>query len=399
MTGLRKRLETILSSGNGDQRRPELGEGRESSVKGLYVIGDLAGAPVIKLAMAQGVEVIETIAALPGVRDPRRSGQDLLDVLVVGAGAAGLNAALAAQEKGLRCAVLEKEKIANTIENFPEGKWIYAEPDSQPPKGKLWLDGARKEELVARWHQIVRENRLDVRTEEPLVALEKGKEGHFLARTPKGSYRARTVVIASGQRGVPRRLGVPGEGLERRLSPPLLAAGLRRRADPGRGRGQQRGGSGPHPRGKKPRRSLLPRHRVREAVPREPGEAEAGHRAGPDRGALPLPREGVRQESSSASPPWPGAPATAPTSSPPAAGLAPRRPLPRAAPRWRRRPPVRRKVHDTRTGELGAFGTTARARSPWKQFSRLGAPGGATARSIRADHAFVLIGASCPPPS
>lgn len=67
-------------------------------------------------------------------------------------GAAGLNAALAAQERGLRALVLEKNKMANTIEDFPDGKWVYAEPDSSPPKGKLWLDGARKEDLIARWH-------------------------------------------------------------------------------------------------------------------------------------------------------------------------------------------------------------------------------------------------------
>ena len=73
-----------------------------------------------------------------------------VDVIVVGAGAAGLNAALAAKERGLRSVVLEKSKLANTIEDFPEGKWVYAEPDSTPPKGKLWLDGARKEDLLAR---------------------------------------------------------------------------------------------------------------------------------------------------------------------------------------------------------------------------------------------------------
>ena len=84
----------------------------------------------------------------------QRPADDALDVLIVGAGAAGLNAALAAQERGWRFVVLEKEKIANTIENFPEGKWVYAEPDSEPPKGKLWLDGSQKEELVERWNQV-----------------------------------------------------------------------------------------------------------------------------------------------------------------------------------------------------------------------------------------------------
>jgi NosR/NirI family nitrous oxide reductase transcriptional regulator len=209
---IQNKVESILTSGNMPERRPELKRDHESSIPGLYVIGDLAGAPVIKLAMAQGVEVVERIAAKPGARSQDPS---VLDVLVAGAGAAGLNAALAAQEKGLRVLVLEKEKIANTIENFPEGKWVYAEPDAKPPKGKLWLDGARKEDLIRRWHQIIADNRLEVRTEEGLKSIEKLKDGSFRAISDKAEYRARYVILATGQRGNPRKLGVPGEDRER----------------------------------------------------------------------------------------------------------------------------------------------------------------------------------------
>jgi thioredoxin reductase/polyferredoxin len=209
---IKEKLDAILSSGDMDQRRPALKAHNESNIPGLYVIGDLAGAPVIKMAMAQGFEVVEHIASLP-----RGQSNDsaLYDLIVVGAGAAGLNAALAAKDKGLRTLVLEKSKIASTIENFPEGKWVYAEPDATPPKGKLWLDGARKEDLIARWHQIVHENELDVRTEEALKSLERRKDGTFRVTSDKGEYSARRVILASGQRGNPRKLNVPGEDRER----------------------------------------------------------------------------------------------------------------------------------------------------------------------------------------
>lgn len=205
-------IDRILSSGDMMQRRPALRAHNESNIPGLFIIGDLAGAPVIKLAMAQGVDLVDYLASRP---DAKAGDPNMFDLLVVGAGAAGLNAALEAEEHGLRVMVVEKEKIANTIENFPEGKWVYAEPDQTPPKGKLWLDGARKEDLIKRWHQIVRDNRLDVHSEEPLVSLDRDEAGVFLAKTTKGEYLARRVVLATGQRGNPRKLKVPGEEQER----------------------------------------------------------------------------------------------------------------------------------------------------------------------------------------
>jgi thioredoxin reductase len=160
--------------------------------------------------MEQGYNVVEHIASLS---DARSTEPDVLDVLVVGAGASGLNAALQAKDLGLSCLVLEKEKIANTIENFPEGKWVYAEPDSKPPKGKLWLDGATKEDLVERWQRIVRDNRLEVRTESPVTALQK-KGSCFEVTAGHDTLKAKRVILAVGQRGNPRKLGVPGEDRE-----------------------------------------------------------------------------------------------------------------------------------------------------------------------------------------
>ncbi len=220
---LQRRMEAIFETANGAARRPDLNQHRESNIPGLYVIGDLAGAPVIKLAMEQGVEVIEHIARK--IR-PGLGGGSVYDVIVIGAGAAGLNAALAANDKGLRCLVLEKNKVANTIEDFPEGKWIYAEPDDTPPKGKLWLDGATKETLIERWRQIIHDHDLEVRAGDGLKSIRRQSDGSFELDTEQGKqYQAQRIVLATGQRGNPRRLGVPGEEQERvyhRLFSPKL---------------------------------------------------------------------------------------------------------------------------------------------------------------------------------
>lgn len=208
---IKQQLVDILHSGSSQNERPFLKKHNESNIPGLYIVGDLAGAPVIKYAMAQGFEVIEHIATLPNAIGG--SDQELHDVVIIGAGASGLNAALQAKERGMRYVLLEKEQIANTIENFPEGKYVYAEPDTQPPKGKLWLDGATKEDLTKRWNQIIKDNRLDVRTAEGVTGLEK-KDGVFTVKTAKGAYRSKRVVLATGQRGNPRKLKVKGENRE-----------------------------------------------------------------------------------------------------------------------------------------------------------------------------------------
>ncbi|MGE5326887.1 MAG: NAD(P)-binding domain-containing protein, partial [Deltaproteobacteria bacterium] len=120
---MKNTIRTVFASPNMAERRPVVDEYFESHIRGLYVVGDLCGAPVIKLAMKQGFEVIEHIASQP---DARSNNANVYDLIIAGAGAAGLNAALAAKDKGLRALVLEKSKLANTIENFPEGKWVYA---------------------------------------------------------------------------------------------------------------------------------------------------------------------------------------------------------------------------------------------------------------------------------
>jgi NosR/NirI family transcriptional regulator, nitrous oxide reductase regulator len=205
---LKQQIVSTLHSGSSQFERPYLRKHNESNIPGLFIVGDLAGAPVIKVAMTQGYVVIEHIARLPGAIGG--TDKDLFDVVIVGAGAGGLNAALQAQERSLRYVLIEKEQIANTIENFPEGKWVYAEPDSQPPKGKLWLDGASKEDLTRRWHEIVQENHLNLRTEESVLRCEKSA-GIFDVITTKAQYRSKRVVLATGQRGNPRKLEVPGE--------------------------------------------------------------------------------------------------------------------------------------------------------------------------------------------
>jgi thioredoxin reductase/polyferredoxin len=190
--------------------RPVLNDHLESSVPGLFLIGDLAGAPVIKLAMEQGVAVVRHIAAQA---DARSALPDAFDLAIVGAGAAGMSAALEAQSVGLRAVVLEKNRVGSTVADLPEGKWIYTEPDDRPLAGRLALQAATKEDVVAEWQAQARAESLDVREGESVQQIRRKRDGSFEIVTTGTTYSARRVIIAMGRSGNPRRLGVPGEDL------------------------------------------------------------------------------------------------------------------------------------------------------------------------------------------
>lgn len=202
-------LQSLFSTADMPARRPMLDSNFESNIRDLYIVGDLAGAPVVKLAMEQGYQVAKLLAGK--LRGSKHDAE--FDVVILGAGAAGLNAAMTLQDEGLRAVVIEQRKIASTIEDFPEGKWIYAEPESRPNMGPLWLMESQKEDLLQQWHSQVRERTLDIRTGQSVQAIRRG-DGRMTVKTDQQEFTGRYVILATGQRGTPRRLNVPGDDQE-----------------------------------------------------------------------------------------------------------------------------------------------------------------------------------------
>lgn len=183
--------------------------GESLAVPGIYLAGDVSGVPLIKNAVAGGAQAVRHIASR--VKHANDT-DDALDVLIVGAGPAGLSAALCAKELGLSYAVLERSTIAATVREFPRAKLVFEQPLAMPVEGNLWFRECTKEELIGEWTRIVRQNALRICEHEQVVSIESEK-GRFVVASMRADGTtqervARHVVLAIGRRGEPRRLPV-----------------------------------------------------------------------------------------------------------------------------------------------------------------------------------------------
>jgi thioredoxin reductase (NADPH) len=192
---------------------PALTPEYETNVPNLFIIGELGGLALIKNAVNQGRVCIDTIARRlrrPGSRPPAPG---VFDVCIVGAGPGGIAASLRAIEAKLSYVTLEQDEFGGTVAKYPRQKLVLTSPVEFPGYGKFNKLEISKEELLAFWTKMSQRTDLKIRTNEKVDKVSRDPDGLFTVVTPKGGYRARTVVLALGRRGTPRKLGVKGEQL------------------------------------------------------------------------------------------------------------------------------------------------------------------------------------------
>jgi len=184
---------------------PVLGPDFQTNVPGIFVAGELGGMGLIRNAVVQGRQAIDGVRRLDGIGKGRR-----LDVVIVGAGPAGLAASLAAKRHGLRSVTLEQESLGGSVAHYPRGKIVMTSPVELPLFGRLAIRETTKEALLELWARVIRETGIRIRHEESVEAIARTPEG-LQVKTSRSSYATRAVVLAIGRRGTPRKLGVPGE--------------------------------------------------------------------------------------------------------------------------------------------------------------------------------------------
>lgn len=138
------------------------------------------------------------------------------DLVIIGAGPAGISAAYEAKKLGLDYLVIEKSLIGNTVYNYPVGLTVFSTTDElEFRKGDLKpaREKPTREELLSYYVRFVLDNELNVQTGELVESVEQIGENHFKVRTDKGKYETKNVLFAIGAMDYPRKLGVKGEDL------------------------------------------------------------------------------------------------------------------------------------------------------------------------------------------
>ncbi|HLL71376.1 MAG TPA: NAD(P)-binding domain-containing protein [Pyrinomonadaceae bacterium] len=192
-----------------------------TNVAGCYIIGDVSGTPLIKNAANEGADCIKHIKdELHGA--PPESKADV-DVAIIGAGPAGLSAAILARQAELKYVCIEQDKVLATIDAYPANKYVFFKPETMESRGGIAVDGAglQREVILETWKNTMLQNGVQVNENESCKSVKKAEDGdYFVVQTEKGlakdkqTYKARRVILALGNRGTPMKLRLPGEEMK-----------------------------------------------------------------------------------------------------------------------------------------------------------------------------------------
>ena len=186
---------------------PHVDQTFETNIKGIYIAGELGGMGLIRNGVVQGKQAMQNIASTK-----KAKAEGVLDVVIIGAGPAGISATLEAKKQGLTSATLEQDSLGGTVYTFPRSKLVMTSPMDLPLYGKVKLYDTSKDELLQLWRKVISEHQIEITEHTKVDAIVPQKDGTFRLSTNVGKdYICNNVLLAIGRRGTPRKLGIPGE--------------------------------------------------------------------------------------------------------------------------------------------------------------------------------------------
>ena len=189
---------------------PHVNPNFETNVPGIFIAGELGGMGLIKNAVTQGREAVENIA-----KSIKKDSQASYDLIVVGSGPAGISATLAAKELNLRVLTLEQDTLGGTVYTFPRAKIVMTSSMDLPLYGKVNFKETSKSQLLELWNKVLEKNSIVIQENSKVEAIKREGDVYRVDTLNGGSYTTKSVLLAIGRRGTPRKLNVPGENTEK----------------------------------------------------------------------------------------------------------------------------------------------------------------------------------------
>lgn len=189
---------------------PHINQNFETNVNGIFIAGELGGMGLIKNAVEQGKQAVDNIS-----KTLRKAHSAQYDLVIVGAGPAGISASLTAKKHNLKFLTLEQDTLGGTVFTFPRQKIVMTSAMELPMYGKVKLFETSKSALLDLWNAALDKNGIKIQENTKVESIVP-ENGIFNINTLKGEIiTAKTVLLSIGRRGTPRKLGVEGEMQEK----------------------------------------------------------------------------------------------------------------------------------------------------------------------------------------
>jgi thioredoxin reductase/Pyruvate/2-oxoacid:ferredoxin oxidoreductase delta subunit len=189
---------------------PHVNQYFETNVPGIFIAGELGGMGLIKNAVVQGQQVVNNI-----VKQSKKDHKATYDLIIIGAGPAGIAASLNAKKHQLKFLTLEQDTLGGTVFSFPRSKVVMTSTMDLPLYGKVKLSETSKTELLDLWKQLIRKYDIPIKENCKVEGIFE-ENGYYRVETLKGEkFTSKHILLSIGRRGSPRKLGVPGESLEK----------------------------------------------------------------------------------------------------------------------------------------------------------------------------------------
>ena len=182
----------------------------ETNVPGIYIAGELGGMGLIKNSVEQGKQAVNNI-----VKSVSKAREKEYDLIIIGAGPAGISATLEAKRQGLKHISLDQDTLGGTVFSFPRSKIVMTSPMDLPLFGKVKLTETKKSELLSLWEKVLKQNDITIQENTKVESISKTGELFKVLVQNGDEYIGKSVLLAIGRRGTPRKLNVPGEQLEK----------------------------------------------------------------------------------------------------------------------------------------------------------------------------------------